>query len=87
MTAIIILIGLLFSVLSGYLCFGLADAFFKTYWVNWLFAMLGSGVVLLCTSYILFANTPTQQQKKSSRSSMPPLLLGILLGSWWSNKE
>ena len=86
MMIMIFSIGLLLSVLAGYLCFGLANAFFHVHWLNWLFAGLGFGIILLCTFYILFGNQPPDEQKQPSQSRTMPFLLGAILGSWLNKK-
>lgn len=81
MTIMILAIGLLFSAIGGYLCFGLANGFSQVEWINWLFSVLGFSVVFSCALYMLFGKTPPERQK-TSFSTLLPLLAGILLGSW-----
>lgn len=80
---IIILFGFLGSYLAWNLGFWIADVFFHTVWVSWLFGLLGVAIMILCTLYVLFGPV-TAKQERSSGTALWPLVVGFFIGSWWS---
>lgn len=81
----IFLVGLLGSFIGGYLCFWLADAFFHSYLINWLFALFAFLVVMASTTFILFGDAKNLPEKRqSSKTALWPLVIGFFIGSWWS---
>ena len=85
MAVVIMVFGFLGSYLAWHLCFGIADVFFHTAWVSWLFGLLGIMIAILCTLYVLFGPVNTRQER-SSGTALWPLVVGFFIGSWW-NKD
>ena len=83
---IIILFGFLGSYLAWNLGFWIADVFFHTLWVSWLFGLLGIITMILCTLYILYGPVNAKQER-TSKTALWSLVIGFLIGSWWNKDE